>query len=769
MKKLFFFWKTCLDNNPPPVNDINNIAGCFTLDLTSYADQKFLKPNQQPKVLRSLKYNIKKHVLENPSHNQKVEEKQKRDNLQLSVASRSKKIGLNLFRIRYTGIKQHQPRTSFEENILTAKLNGVDVGDINHSRIFAKEIDFCLFDTMKEDLKTAIKTELEATGMKRPIGLTFDKMTPAKETGQVHAIIVPVPENQMSQPLLVPVFLDLPPVQQHDIASLAKLSKSVMTRFAIEDKQIEGIAVDGEYMKKGIKNKFIDELDIPEMDDKELGEWITFVWDPAHELELATKDVRKENIFDWLENHIKQINEATELLNIGKGLQQSLSAAENLDEKLFKLRNISATRFVAYFYDCLSNNEKSLAISIEVLKEKNETSSNKETREKAGRILKAWKTQLWMMTNLGLIDVFRQLGQVSRNLQTVELFPWEVLEIQSGLIKTLREMSTIKLTNEAGETFENNFDRELWHDLGLNVEKVLRGEYKGQDTTVFQMFQRGRSGEAIKEGSLSLLISVQNRLSSLCNGLASKLEKRLSVEKDHPSVNLIRHMADCLDIMEIIKKGDRDEDFNAVGERGIQKLTNKAKYTTEIASKVMEEYRIFKRRLYKLCQSDENDNDLIKFNVKNLFQLHRCTSECKAKYKNTCEDRMKVAEPRKPIAMKFLHLFLREPELYQGVEHFLHLLLRCTMKTHAETVAESMLNLVDLHCEKRRGLGVQDVGLEVFIDWNGPPVHLVDSLGTRTLNKHFNGQKWHFITLFNRSESEVTRRLKSVKPKLPFF
>ena len=119
--------------------------------------------------------------------------------------------------------------------------------------------------------------------------------------------------------------------------------------------------------------------------------------------------------------------------------------------------------------------------------------------------------------------------------------------------------------------------------------------------------------------------------------------------------------------------------------------------------------------------------------------------------------------------MKFLHLFLKEPELFKGIEVFIHLLLRCVVKTHAETVAESMGNLVDLHCEKRRGLGVQDVGLEVFIDWNGPPVHLVDSLGTRTLSRLFNGGKWHFVTMVNRGDSEVTRRLKSVDAKLPFF
>ena len=40
--------------------------------------------------------------------------------------------------------------------------------------------------------------------------------------------------------------------------------------------------------------------------------------------------------FQWLENIMKQINAATELLNIGKGTKQSLSAAENHDEKLNK-------------------------------------------------------------------------------------------------------------------------------------------------------------------------------------------------------------------------------------------------------------------------------------------------------------------------------------------------------------------------------------------------------------------------------------------------
>jgi hypothetical protein len=56
----------------------------------------------------------------------------------------------------------------------------------------------------------------------------------------------------------------------------------------------------------------IAELDIPGMSSTQKRNWITFVWDPAHELELAVKDVWKEDIFQWLENQIKQINEVAQ-------------------------------------------------------------------------------------------------------------------------------------------------------------------------------------------------------------------------------------------------------------------------------------------------------------------------------------------------------------------------------------------------------------------------------------------------------------------------
>ena len=166
---------------------------------------------------------------------------------------------------------------------------------------------------------------------------------------------------------------------------------------------------------------------------------------------------------------------------------------------------------------------------------------------------------------------------------------------------------------------------------------------------------------------------------------------------------------------------------------------------------------------------DKSESEPIQRNEHILYKVHECTDECTAKYNKTCKEKNKLIFPKEPIPIKFLQLFLKYEELYSGIECFLHLMLRCFLKTHAETVAESMGNLVAMHCDKRRGLGIEDVGKETFINWNGPPVHMADSLGVKTLNRLFKGKKWHFVTRTSNLDSEVIKRLKSKPAKVPFF
>ena len=96
---------------------------------------------------------------------------------------------MNVFRERYLGIMQSKSRLDFEEDMLRAKLNGADVGDINHSDDFAKKLDVAIYTEMKANMKEVMETKLEATDEKRPAGMMMDKMTPSKRTGQMHGVV----------------------------------------------------------------------------------------------------------------------------------------------------------------------------------------------------------------------------------------------------------------------------------------------------------------------------------------------------------------------------------------------------------------------------------------------------------------------------------------------------------------------------------------------------------------------------------------------------
>lgn len=289
---------------------------------------------------------------------------------------------------------------------MTSHLNGEDVGNINHSRVTVKDIDIAVYETMKDDLRENLEIKLDCTDCKRPVGLVLDKMTPNKETGQITAIIAPVPENSLSQNLLVPLMLDVPTLKQHDADGLAKSAKNILNDAGVDDEQLEGVGCDGEYILKGFIKKLTEKLNILGMTDEEKLQWITAVWEPAHQLELMTKDCKKMAVFDWFNEHIDVVNDAAKLLNIGKGLEQSKEAAEEVGEEFYTLRTLSDTRFAAYFEKTLGNFECRLETTIAALKKRIE-SKDKDVKKKASDLLKKICNKEFLVTNLGLLDVYR--------------------------------------------------------------------------------------------------------------------------------------------------------------------------------------------------------------------------------------------------------------------------------------------------------------------------------------------------------------------------
>ena len=203
----------------------------------------------------------------------------------------------------------------------------------------------------------------------------------------------------------------------------------------------------------------------------------------------------------------------------------------------------------------------------------------------------------------------------------------------------------------------------------------------------------------------------------------------------------------------------------------MENVLKQANYTEEEAENVRSEYLEFKERLFDLLLNKDSPNEHFLSQFQHIIYItHTCSEKCQVHVYKKCPDYMKVLEPRILISMKVLHLFLKFPELYNNISNLLHLLLRCSTKTHAMGVAESMGNYVDFFSNKKRGLDIRVVGEESLVKWNGPPVHLADALGKAALDRKFGGRKnWRFVIKKAKCESLVVSRLKKSVPRVPFY
>ena len=312
----------------------------------------------------------------------------------------------------------------------------------------------------------------------------------------------------------------------------------------------------------GVMAKLIDIMDKhPDMSRSQMVEWITQRWEPAHNIELATKDIKDlDNVFDWFNNHIRVVNDATEVLRSGKGLQQTVEAAEELSIKFYKLRALSSTRFSAYFESSLSNFEKSIESIIKALQVRSE-SKEKKVKDIAVDLLKHVVNKQFLATHLGLIDVYRMLGTYSSKLQEVEQFPWEVTEKLESVVKNLRSMSQLDITSteEVKDAIEG-IDVNEWPKLKESLEKILQGKYISSLTPLLHDQRRGRSLGDI--GDTTIIKTVDNRLKRITKHLADRIEARALKNDDCPVPDVIKLSGECFDLRSIVKYNSLKENID---------------------------------------------------------------------------------------------------------------------------------------------------------------------------------------------------------------
>ena len=129
----------CTEDPCQIVGGYDNRAGIFQYDFAANNPMSEILSSQARPFL-NLKKSIARHISDSQTH-ANLKEKKERDIKEANAReARNHEIGLHLFRLRYLGIKQGDSYLNFENSLLTAHLNKVDIGDINNSFHFARDI-----------------------------------------------------------------------------------------------------------------------------------------------------------------------------------------------------------------------------------------------------------------------------------------------------------------------------------------------------------------------------------------------------------------------------------------------------------------------------------------------------------------------------------------------------------------------------------------------------------------------------------------------------
>ena len=168
------------------------------------------------------------------------------------VETANHKIGMSRGRRIYSNVKNKSSIEKYEEDCVIDYKNGEDVGEINHSKKFAKQVVQSLGTIVENQIIKHMQTPLEATGQLPPFSLCTDKMTIKHRTNHLSAIITPDPNAPIDCDLLKAVYAGMPVVTKHSGKDIMEQILSIAEKYSENlVEQLQAFNNDGQYAEGG--------------------------------------------------------------------------------------------------------------------------------------------------------------------------------------------------------------------------------------------------------------------------------------------------------------------------------------------------------------------------------------------------------------------------------------------------------------------------------------------------------------------------------------
>ena len=524
--------------------------------------------------------------------------------------------------------------------------------------------------------------------------------------------------------------------------------------------------------------------------------WRTFQWDRAHQVELALNDVRMDKTADitlrtveWYKPSAEDLSYLVNSFQYGKGFEEAGIIAGELSLALHNPAKICDTRFVQSELKVIKSllhnfpiyvRWYEIASSIPAGATKGKSKKPRETRnaEEKAKLLMFHKLKDMMFIGRLLIlqDILQLFMTFSLMTQKVNVLPWELREAEDELMSQLKIMfETADASPEAedrrrsaGEDgaasllpkyFPLLYKDDVWSEF-------TQGRYKGVELTLPFLSEEGEQEEAGGEES--------RMTPAAC--------ARWLIDEGH---DFIRAAHCFMRIRFIDSKGAPRQGENSSGHQYEAVGGKEARQLIATMGKCFD--------LRKLCAQPHSSAE----NVTALGAIHAAAIDSEVdmpslptlegQHELLCSRLFAAASTPQYRKLWFHGASIRsgtvimkslftDPALYAGLGDILWVFEQCALKTCNEAVVEGMGSIVTLHADSRRGLNAEAIEKEAFIHFNGPPLARADGLIKEALDLHFKGKDWHFTQVSVNGqkspfsvESQVMRRLKATRPKLPFL
>ena len=381
---------------------------------------------------RYLKKHIKGHS-NRELHCQKLADSEMASLKSTKVAKRSDQVGMRLGTIAYQIMYHGEALTSYERKVAALSMNGVDVGNINHSKNFPIALISPFKNIVSSKLKLIVKSPLPCTDEGPPIALIDDKSKIKHE--ERHGIMTRFPVLKNGR--FFQTFLLGQPVQEKGnqeamMETLIKITQDELD-LSISDirQQLVCHVADGAIAKNlHIHKSHANKLQLDESYVKTV-----VLWDAAHRLELAAEDTKVKT--PWLRNFDSKLEAMMVEMKQDLNRNSLIQTATEMDLIYYELHLFSDTRFIQYAHRTYRNIREMWPVINRVLESQSASDTSKAIDVQKGHKV-FLQDPISVLRLIFMEEVANILTVLSKEFQKCDDFPYHAKQASEKTVKSTK-------------------------------------------------------------------------------------------------------------------------------------------------------------------------------------------------------------------------------------------------------------------------------------------------------------------------------------------